>query len=161
METPPASSPLPKLIATSGQKNSHMTLHPSSQGHRRAVVGKKKGNRKAPSVTGGAQKILVRGIQRTRNLIGSPAQGGLPKGGHNGRAIKTAHNHLPNAAWFSHVSRGIKAGRPSTRVTIFRQFNSMALVVGGGRRNHWAASQTNQALFAARPSANCPTGPSA
>src|SRR5262249_2926689 len=123
--------------------------------------GQEKGNRKAPSVTGGGQKNLVRVIQRTRNLFGSPAQGGLPKGVHNGRAIKTAPNQLPNAAWFSHVSRGIEVGRPSTRVTIFRQFNSMALVVGGGRRNYWATSQSDQALSAARPSANCPTGPSA
>ena len=36
-------------------------------------------NRKAPSVAGGAWKISVRGIQRTRNLIGSPAQGGPTK----------------------------------------------------------------------------------
>ena len=34
-------------------------------------------NEKAPSVTGGAQKIPVRDIQRTRNLFESPAQGGL------------------------------------------------------------------------------------
>jgi hypothetical protein len=50
---------------------------------------------KAPSVTGGAQKILVRGIQRTRNLFGSPAQGGLNENLHTGRAIETAHRDHP------------------------------------------------------------------
>ena len=60
-----------------------------------AAVGKKR-NRKAPSVAGGAQKISVRGIQRTRNLVGSPAQGGLKnlRGAHN-RAIETAHDEPP------------------------------------------------------------------
>jgi hypothetical protein len=48
-----------------------MTLRPSSQGHRRASVGRKQ-NRKAPSVAGGAQKILARGIQRTRNSLVHP-----------------------------------------------------------------------------------------
>jgi hypothetical protein len=58
----------------------------------------KKRNRKAPSVAGGAQKISVRGIQRTRNLFGSPAQGGLKNerlAHHSGRAIETAHNNPP------------------------------------------------------------------
>ena len=57
-----------------------------------------KSNRKAPSVAGGAQKISVRGIQRTRNLFGSPAQGGLKnerEAHHSGRAIETAHNNPP------------------------------------------------------------------
>jgi hypothetical protein len=57
--------------------------------------GHKKKIEKAPSVTGGAQKILVRGIQRTRNLFGSPAQGGLNKNLHTGRAIETAHSDHP------------------------------------------------------------------
>jgi len=70
-----------------------MTPASSSQGHRRAALGRKR-NGKAPSVTGGAQKIHVRGIQRTRNLFGSPAQGGLKnKGGaYHSCAIETAHN---------------------------------------------------------------------
>jgi len=56
-----------------------------------------KRNRKAPSVAGGAQKIPVRGIQRTRNLFGSPAQGGLQNKGvaPHGRAIETAHDDSP------------------------------------------------------------------
>ena len=51
-----------------------MTLRPSSQGHRREQWAENE-NRKAPSVAGGAQKICVRELQRTRNL--SPAHGGL------------------------------------------------------------------------------------
>src|SRR5262245_9241310 len=47
---------------------------PLHRGHRREQWAEKE-NRKAPSVAGGAQKILVREIQRTRNL--SPAHGGL------------------------------------------------------------------------------------
>src|SRR6202163_31868 len=58
-----------------------------------------KTNRKAPSVAGGAQKIPVRSIQRTRNLFGSPAQGGLKneRGAphSSGRAIETAHDDTP------------------------------------------------------------------
>ena len=68
---------------------------------RRGTAGRpwaKKRNRKAPSVAGGAQKISVRGIQRTRNLFGSPAQGGLKnerEAHHSSRAIETAHNNPP------------------------------------------------------------------
>src|SRR5215475_5653292 len=58
METPPASSPLPKLIAMSGQKNSHMTLHPSLQGRRRASVGKKKEIEKPRPSPAGPRKSL-------------------------------------------------------------------------------------------------------
>src|SRR5262245_40233271 len=73
-----------------------------------------KEDRKAPSVAGGAQNILVREIQRTRNLLGSPAQGGLKnKGGpHHGRAMETAHDKTPqmpdalcNAGYESTISR--------------------------------------------------------
>ena len=58
-----------------------------------------KRNRKAPSVAGGAQKISVRGIQRTRNVFGSPAQGGFKNemGPHHmSRAIEAAHSDPPN-----------------------------------------------------------------
>src|SRR6266851_1479592 len=71
---------------------------PSSQGHRRAAQWAEKRNRKAPSVAGGAWKISVRSIQRTRNLFGSPAQGGLKnerEAHHSSRAIETAHNNPP------------------------------------------------------------------
>jgi hypothetical protein len=60
--------------------------------------GQKKEIEKAPSVAGGAQKIPVRGIQRTRNLFGSPAQGGLKNergAPHSTRAIETAHDDTP------------------------------------------------------------------
>jgi hypothetical protein len=60
--------------------------------------GQKKEIEKAPSVAGGAQKISARGIQRTRNLFGSPAQGGLKNerlAHHGGRAIETTHNNPP------------------------------------------------------------------
>src|SRR6478672_11512044 len=60
-----------------------------------------KENRKAPSVAGGAQKISVRGIQRTRNLFGSPAQGGLKnerEAHHGGRAIETAHSRVASSS---------------------------------------------------------------
>src|SRR6266581_1854451 len=79
-------------------KSTTRPRRPSSQGLRRAAVGAEKGNRKAPSVAGGAPKISVRGIQRTRNLFGSPAQGGLKnerEAHHSGRAIETAHNNPP------------------------------------------------------------------
>jgi hypothetical protein len=53
-------------------------------------------NRKAPSVTGGAQKIPVRCVQRTRKLPGSPAQGGLNSPGtHSDRVIDAAHDDPP------------------------------------------------------------------
>jgi hypothetical protein len=74
-------------------------------------------NRKAPSVAGGAQKISVRGIQRTRNLVGSPAQGGLKnerEAHHSGRAIETAHNDPPKN----------QNGRPIADLRL-RQFNLM------------------------------------
>jgi hypothetical protein len=74
-----------------------MTLHPSITGTQPVRGGR---NRKAPSVTGGARKIPVRNIQRTRNLFGSPAQGGLSdeRGAHINREIEAAHDAiLPKA----------------------------------------------------------------
>ena len=75
-----------------------MTPRPLSQGHRRQRWAKKE-NEKAPSVAGGApEKIPVRNCQRTRNILGSPAQGGLKnaKLPHlSGRAIEDAHDETP------------------------------------------------------------------
>jgi len=72
-------------------------MTPASFHHRgpsRAEVGTK--YTKAPSVTGGAQKIPVRSIQRTRKLPGSPAQGGLNSPGtHSNRVIDAAHDDPP------------------------------------------------------------------
>jgi len=97
MEAAPATSPLTRSNARSGPKY-HMTPRPLSQGHRRAALGKKE-NGKAPSVAGGApEKIPVRDCQRTRNILGSPAQGGLKNADlpHlGGRAIETAHDEAP------------------------------------------------------------------
>ena len=101
------------------------------RGHRQAAVGRK-GNGKAPSVAGGAQKIPVRGIQRTRNFFGSPAQGGLPneRGAKYGtRAIETVHDDTPEmppafrvqATIESCVARSSpRAGRPlqTTRLNV-------------------------------------------
>ena len=97
MEAAPATSPLTRSNARSGPKY-HMTPRPC----RRGTAGQrwaKKENGKAPSVAGGApEKIPVRNCQRTRNILGSPAQGGLknaelPHLG--GRAIETAHDDTP------------------------------------------------------------------
>jgi hypothetical protein len=94
-----------------------MTPRPLSQGHRRAALGKKE-NGKAPSVAGGApEKIPVRNCQRTRNILGSPAQGGLKnaKLPHlSGRAIETAHDETPetkkSSAWRSCLRRRASIG---------------------------------------------------
>jgi hypothetical protein len=44
----------------------------------------------------GPEKIPVRVVQRTRNLFGSPAQGGLNgKAAKHGGAIEDAHNDAP------------------------------------------------------------------
>ena len=97
MEAAPATSPLTRSNARSGPKY-HVTPRPLSQGHRRAALGKKR-NGKAPSVAGGApEKIPVRNCQRTRNILGSPAQGGLKNANlphRRGRAIETAHDETP------------------------------------------------------------------
>jgi hypothetical protein len=79
-------------------KNTTRPPRPSSQGAPPGSSGQKKEIEKAPSVAGGAQKIPVRIIQRTRNLFGSPAQGGLKNergAHHSGRAIETAHDDIP------------------------------------------------------------------
>src|SRR5712671_1136593 len=76
----------------------------------------KKRNRKAPSVAGGAWKISVRGIQRTRNLFGSPAQGGLKnerEAHHSSRAIETAHNKPPKRKRTARGRAASTEGRPS------------------------------------------------
>jgi hypothetical protein len=97
MEAAPATSPLTRSNASSGPKY-HMTPRPLSQGHRRQRWAQKE-NGKAPSVAGGApEKIPVRDCQRTRNILGSPAQGGLKNAElpHlSGRAIETAHDDTP------------------------------------------------------------------
>jgi hypothetical protein len=89
--------PLDKIKCEIGPKVPHdprVLLHRGTAGQPWA----EKRNRKAPSVAGGAWKISVRGIQRTRNLFGSPAQGGLKnerEAHHCSRAIETAHNNSP------------------------------------------------------------------
>jgi hypothetical protein len=97
MEAAPATSPLTRSNASSGPKY-HMTPRPC----RRGTAGQrwaKKENGKAPSVAGGApEKIPVRNCQRTRNILGSPAQGGLKNAmlpNRGGRAIEDAHDDTP------------------------------------------------------------------
>jgi hypothetical protein len=63
-------------------------------------------NRRAPSVTGGARKNPVRSIQRTRNLFGSPAQGGLNRNAHISRAIEVAHDDPPTFRRIAYLSFG-------------------------------------------------------
>jgi hypothetical protein len=52
---------------------------------------------KSPVCRRRGPKISVRGVQRTRNLFGSPAQGGLEdkRGAFQCRAIETAHDDPP------------------------------------------------------------------
>jgi integrase-like protein len=81
-----------------------MTLHPSiTGGHSRASWAEIE---RAPSVTGGARKNPVRSIQRTRNLFGSPAQGGLHRNAHIGRAIEVAHDDPPKFPRTAYLSFG-------------------------------------------------------
>ena len=116
MEAAPATSPLTRSNARSGPKY-HMTPRPLSQGHRRAALGKK-ANEKAPSVAGGApEKIPVRNCQRTRNILGSPAQGGLKNAKlphRGGRAVEDAHDGTPerkkSSAWRSCLRRRASIG---------------------------------------------------
>lgn len=84
-------------------------------------------NEKAPSVTGGAQKIPVRDIQRTRNLFESPAQGGLKneRSAHHGRAIEVAHDDPPKMPHVRNAGYGSER-LPCSRVAYFRQFNCIS-----------------------------------
>ena len=91
-------------------------------------VGQKE-NGKAPSVAGGApEKIPVRNCQRTRNILGSPAQGGLKntKLPHrSGRAIETAHDETPEMkisnSWRSCLRRRAQVGfiRPNRTGSLY------------------------------------------
>ena len=107
----------------SGQKYSHMT----PVLHRRGPAGQQwLENEKAPSVTGGAQKIPVRGIPRTRKPFGSPAQGGFDRHGpHVGRSIETKHDDHPKE--FVRVRNSRTSKRDArNRAVYVRQFNFMA-----------------------------------
>jgi hypothetical protein len=95
---------------------------PSSQGHRREQWAKKE-NRKAPSVAGGAQKILVREIQRTRNL--SPAHGG-PEMSHVhsiALRLKPRITIPPKSRLLLASKLRIEKSPRRSRVVCFRQFN--------------------------------------
>jgi hypothetical protein len=107
----------------SGQKYSHMT----PVFHHRGPAGQQwLENEKAPSVTGGAQKIPVRGSQRTRKLFGSPAQGGPNRyGAHIGRLIETEHDDHPKVLRAVRNSRALKR-HARNRAAYFRQFNFVA-----------------------------------
>ena len=97
MEAAPATSPLTRSNARSGPKY-HMTPRPLSQGHRRAALGKKRKRKSPVRRRRGPRKIPVRNCQRTRNILGSPAQGGLKNANlphRGGRAIETAHDETP------------------------------------------------------------------
>jgi hypothetical protein len=91
-------------------------------------------NEKAPSVTGGAQKIPVRDIQRTRNLFESPAQGGLKneRCAHHGRAIEVAHDDPPKMPHVRNAGYGSER-LPCSRVVHFRQFNCISCVASRRR----------------------------
>jgi len=108
----------------SGQKYSHMTpvLH-----HRGPAGQQWLENEKAPSVTGGAQKILYAAVSRTRKLFGSPAQGGPNKFGapHTGRLIETEHDNHPKELRTVRNSRALNA-MPIAFASYFRQFNLVA-----------------------------------
>jgi len=84
-------------------------------------------NEKAPSVTGGAQKIPVRDLQRTRNLFESPAQGGLKneRCAHHGRAIEVAHDDPPKMPHVRNAGYGSER-LPCSRVAYFRQINCIS-----------------------------------
>jgi len=117
MEAAPATSPLNRSNARSGPKY-HMTPRPLPQGHRRTALGKKRKRKSPVRHRRGPRKIPVRGIQRTRNLFGSPAQGGLKnKRGapHGGRAIETAHHDSPKMPHAFRMPATIKNGRPALR----------------------------------------------
>lgn len=107
----------------SGQKYSHMT----PVLHRRGPAGQQwLENEKAPSVTGGAQEIPVRGIPRTRKPFGSPAQGGLNKyGAPVGRLIESEHDDHPKMLRAVRNSRALKR-KARNRAVYFRQFNFLA-----------------------------------
>jgi hypothetical protein len=90
----------------SGQKYSHIPLSFINRG----PAGQQwLENEKAPSVTGGAQKIPVRSGQRTRKLFGSPAQGGPNRhGAPHGRLIETEHDDHPKVFPAVRHSRALK-----------------------------------------------------
>jgi hypothetical protein len=93
----PATSPLKRSNARSGPKY-HMTPRPLSQGHRRAALGTKRKWKSPVRRRRGPEKIPVRNCQRTRNILGSPAQGGLKNAKlphRGGRAIEDAHDDTP------------------------------------------------------------------
>jgi hypothetical protein len=97
MEAAPATSPLTRSNARSGPKY-HMTPRPLSQGHRRAALGKKRKWKSPVRRRRGLRKNPCTRCQRTRNILGSPAQGGLKnaKLAHlRGRASEDAHDDTP------------------------------------------------------------------
>jgi hypothetical protein len=107
---------LTRSNARSGPKY-HMTPRPLSQGHRRAALGKKRKWKSPVRRRRGPEKIPVRDCQRTRNILGSPAQGGLKnaKLPHlSGRAIEGAHDGTPetkmSGPWQSCLRRRASIG---------------------------------------------------
>jgi hypothetical protein len=98
---------------------------------RRGTAGQrwaKKENGKAPSVAGGApEKIPVRNCQRTRNILGSPAQGGLKNAElphRGGGAIEDAHDDTPKtkkSSRYGAISAVVYAGliQPNRAVCLY------------------------------------------
>jgi len=107
-------------------------------------------NEKAPSVTGGAQKIPVRDLQRTRNLFESPAQGGLKneRCAHHGRAIEVAHDDPPKMPHVRNAGYGSERLRCS-RVAHFRQFNCISCEYRASLQGMGAPSRLNGSCLCA------------
>src|SRR6266700_1470358 len=75
-DAPPTTSPLTRSNARSGPKYAHMTLASFFTGTRRATVGRNQKHKSPVRRRRGPENPCTR-IQRTRNLFGSPARGGL------------------------------------------------------------------------------------